>query len=178
MVVEAVKLVNEALGDGRLFKTSVSVLERVALPDAARVFLREAGLPRGEVFGGSFAPTEVLPLANIYAVDHGYCQEMRGRLADSYTIGDNYGILLVVDRSMGEVLQIDARGELETLRVNSSVESFGAGLAAYATLSSVRAEMDSSERASRLAHKLREIDPDYPSDWWPLIVEEVGYGLL
>lgn len=173
---ECIDAVNEAFKEVGILRSTSESLATVALPASSKQFLLQGGLPRGRPFGFDFEPVQTLPTIGTYAAASGY-SSMRGDPADARCIGDSSGALLFLDVREWTVRWINTGGGDAEMFVNTNVESLGACLAAYATLTRLREDVPRTELSARFAQMLLRIDPPCVEGWWSTVVQEIEFGL-
>jgi hypothetical protein len=146
-------------------------LRDVAIPDSSKSFLAEVGLPRQ---GGRMMR---------FGDDAGQLPRLPGR--QSYRrIGFDYVVPICLDEERkGCVMEAGKEfGGLDRY-INSGVESFAECLVHYQQyrLKGQATGGDLSDLIVETEQLMRQADPTAFSDeenWWPVVIEQMGYGML
>jgi hypothetical protein len=170
-----------------IVRVAPEFLRRSTVPETARWFLAEVGLPRTFPYYFTMVADRyqdpAVDLANGASLIGAYSWQG----AELLRLGSNYGQYVCLQDGNGHVIQVpqdpDADGPSF---VNSSVEAFAAFLLRVRLrqlaggLDDVRDE-ELEARAEVFLGSLRELDPAALAEeegYWSVVVEQMGYGHL
>lgn len=165
-----------------LLRPTADVLAGCGLPPESEAFLLTAGLPQGNHCDFTFGLVRELPPVGVYAATRPGCPPVPEGLRSARCVGADGAFVMVIEPPSWHVRCVDLGGRLEDQFVNSSVQMFGACLAAYTSLWDVYRTLGATRAAAALDQRLREIDAravqQHPQSWWSGLIQEfVDVGL-